>query len=134
MSAANWIACHAVRHMHEFGTTREQLAAGRARRPRSHAALNPAAVYRDPLTLDDYLNARMVSWPFGLYDCDAPCDGSTAVIVSRADAARDLPAPAGPHRRRRHRDALAPELGPVGGPDDDGVARRRARSSGRGPI
>jgi acetyl-CoA acetyltransferase/uncharacterized OB-fold protein len=90
MSAANWLAFHAVRHMHEFGTTREQLGqialAGRA-----HAALNPAAVYRDPMTLDDYLAARMVTWPFGLYDCDVPVDGSTAVIVSHADAASDLP-------------------------------------------
>ena len=93
MSAANWIACHAVRHMHEYGTTREQLAAV-ALAGRKHAALNPDAVYREPLTLADYLGARMVSWPFGLYDCDAPCDGSTAVIVSSADVARDLPHPA----------------------------------------
>jgi acetyl-CoA acetyltransferase/uncharacterized OB-fold protein len=93
MSAANWIACMAVRHMHEFGTTREQLGAI-ALTARRHAALNPAAIYRDPMTLDDYLAARMVSWPFGLFDCDAPCDGSTAVVVSTADAARDLPKPA----------------------------------------
>jgi acetyl-CoA acetyltransferase/uncharacterized OB-fold protein len=90
MSAANWIACMAVRHMHEFGTTREQLGAI-ALTARAHAALNPAAIYRDPMTLEDYLAARMVSWPFGLFDCDAPCDGSTAVIVSHAAAARDLP-------------------------------------------
>src|SRR4030095_17233851 len=65
--------------------------------PRSgarHAPSNPDGVFREPLTLDDYLRARMVSWPFGLYDCDAPCDGSTAVIVSSADVARDLPKPA----------------------------------------
>jgi len=90
MSAANWLALHAVRHMHEFGTTREQLAQI-ALTARAHAALNPAAVYRDPMTLDDYLKARMVTWPFGLYDCDVPVDGSTAVIVSSADVARDLP-------------------------------------------
>src|SRR5207249_655140 len=41
-----------------------------------------------------YLRARMVTWPFGLYDCDVPVDGSTAVVVSAADAARDLPHPA----------------------------------------
>jgi len=93
MSAANWIACHAVRHMHEYGTTREQLATV-ALAGRKHAALNPDAVYREPLTLEQYLAARLVSWPFGLYDCDAPCDGSTAVVVSRADVARDLPHPA----------------------------------------
>jgi acetyl-CoA acetyltransferase/uncharacterized OB-fold protein len=93
MSAANWIACHAVRHMHEYGTTREHLAAV-ALAGRAHAAHNPDAVYREPLTLDAYLDARLVSWPFGLYDCDAPCDGSTAVIVSAAEVARDLPRPA----------------------------------------
>src|SRR5215475_10960431 len=89
MSAANWLACYARRHMHEYGTTREQLAAI-ALAGRKHAALNPAAIYREPMTLDDYLAARMVSDPFGLYDCDAPCDGSTAVIVSHADVVRDL--------------------------------------------
>jgi acetyl-CoA acetyltransferase/uncharacterized OB-fold protein len=93
MSAANWIACMAVRHMHEFGTTREQLGAI-ALTARRHAQLNPASIYRDPMTMEDYLGARMVTWPFGLYDCDAPCDGSTAVIVSSADVARDLPKPA----------------------------------------
>ncbi len=90
MSAANWLACHARRHMHEYGTTREHLAAV-ALAGRRHAAFNPAAIYREPMTLDDYLSARMVSHPFGLYDCDAPCDGSTAVIVSHGDVARDLP-------------------------------------------
>jgi acetyl-CoA acetyltransferase/uncharacterized OB-fold protein len=93
MSAANWLALHAVRHMHEFGTRREHLAEI-ALTARAHAALNPAAIYRDPLTLEDYLNARMVTWPFGLYDCDVPVDGSTAVVVSPAAAARDLPRPA----------------------------------------
>src|SRR5213594_3897683 len=93
MSAANWLALHAVRHMHEFGTRREHLGEI-ALTARAHAALNPAAVYREPLTMEDYLRARLVTWPFGLYDCDVPVDGSTAVIVSSADVARDLPSPA----------------------------------------
>ncbi len=84
-SAANWIAMMAQRHFHEFGTTREQLAQI-ALNGRRNAALNPKAVYRDPMSLDDYLSVRMVSSPLCLYDCDAPADGSTAVIVSRADA------------------------------------------------
>jgi acetyl-CoA acetyltransferase len=90
MSAGNWLALYARRHMHEYGTTREHLGliAITARR---HAAFNPKAIYREPMTMADYLGARMVSDPFGLYDCDAPCDGSTAVIVSSTDAARDLP-------------------------------------------
>jgi acetyl-CoA acetyltransferase/uncharacterized OB-fold protein len=93
MSAANWLAFHAVRHMHEYGTKREHLGEV-ALTARAHAALNPAAVYREPLTMEQYLGARMVTWPFGLYDCDVPVDGSTAVIVSAADTARDLPRPA----------------------------------------
>ena len=88
-SAANWIAMMAQRHFHEFGTTREQLAQI-ALNARKNAALNPNAIYRDPMTLDDYLSARMISEPFCLFDCDVPCDGATAVIVSHVDAAKDL--------------------------------------------
>lgn len=80
-SAANWIALNAQRHFHEFGTTREQLAMV-ALNARRNAADNPMAVFRDPLTLDDYFGARMISTPFCLFDCDVPVDGSTAVIVS----------------------------------------------------
>src|SRR4051794_1744254 len=91
-SAANWIAMMAMRHFHEYGTTREQLGqiAVNARR---NAALNPKAIYTEPMTLDDYLGVRMVSAPLCLYDCDVPSDGSTAVIVSSADAAPDLRKP-----------------------------------------
>jgi len=91
-SAANWIGMMAMRHMHEFGTTREQL----GQIPltaRRNAALNPRAIYTEPMTLDDYLEARMISEPLCLYDCDVPADGSTAVVVSRADAAADLRRP-----------------------------------------
>lgn len=91
-SAANWIAMMAQRHFHEFGTTREQLAQI-ALNDRRNAARNPKAIYREPMTLDDYLGVRMVSTPLCLYDCDVPADGSTAVIVSRADAAADLRRP-----------------------------------------
>lgn len=89
-SAANWIACYARRHMHEYGTTREQLGAI-AVNARTNAAANPAAIYTDPMTMDDYLSVRMISDPFCLYDCDVPCDGSTAVVVSHRDHAADVP-------------------------------------------
>jgi acetyl-CoA acetyltransferase len=91
-SAAIWIAMFAQKHFHDFGTTREQLGwiAVNARR---NAALNPKAIYRDPMSLDDYLAARIITTPFCLYDCDVPCDGATAVIVSRYDRARDLRKP-----------------------------------------
>ena len=61
---------------------------------RGTPALNPNAIYREPMTMDDYLSARPITSPFGLYDCDVPCDGSIAVIVSDASVADDLPHPA----------------------------------------
>jgi acetyl-CoA acetyltransferase len=88
-SAAVWIAMMAERHFHEYGTTKEQLGQI-ALNARRNAALNPNAVYRDPMSLEDYLGIRMISSPLSLYDCDVPCDGATAVIVSRADVAGDL--------------------------------------------
>jgi len=88
-SAAVWIAMMAKRHFHEFGTTREQLGqiAINARR---NAAGNPNAIFDEPMSLEDYLGVRMVSEPFCLYDCDIPVDGSTAIVVSHVDHARDL--------------------------------------------
>lgn len=80
-SAANWLALYAQRHFHEFGTTHEQMAQI-ALNGRRNAGRNPKAVFRDPLTLEDYLASRMVSSPFRLYDCDVPVDGSTALVVS----------------------------------------------------
>ncbi|HJO24428.1 MAG: thiolase family protein [Myxococcota bacterium] len=91
-SAANWIAMYAQRHFHEFGTTREQLAQI-ALNARRNAEVNPNAIYREPMTLDDYLAARLISTPFCLYDCDVPVDGATAMIVSHVDAARDCRKP-----------------------------------------
>ncbi len=88
-SAANWLACHASTHMTRYGITREQLGAV-AINQRRNAALNPKAIYRDPITMDDYLSARLVSTPFSILDCDVPCDGTTAIIVSRLDAARGM--------------------------------------------
>jgi acetyl-CoA acetyltransferase len=91
-SAANWIGMMAMRHFHEFGTTREQLAQIPLN-ARRNAVLNPHAIYTEPMTLEDYLGVRMISEPLCLYDCDVPADGSTAVIVSRADAAPGLRRP-----------------------------------------
>jgi acetyl-CoA acetyltransferase len=58
---------------------------------RAGAACNPEALYREPFTLDDYYAARMITTPFGLYDCDVPCDASIAVVVSDSSVAADLP-------------------------------------------
>ncbi len=88
-SAANNLAMSASNHFHRYGTTRETLG-WVALNQRANAAVNPNAIYREPLTMDDYLSARLISTPFGLYDCDVPADASIAVIVSAVDAARDL--------------------------------------------
>ena len=93
VSAANWLAMVAQRRMHEFGLTREQLGAIPINN-RANAALNPKAIYTDPMSMDDYLAARMITTPLCLYDCDAPCDGSTVVIVSHRDFAGDIDHPA----------------------------------------
>jgi acetyl-CoA acetyltransferase len=92
LSAAHPLALVAMRHMYEYGTTREQLGAI-AVNGRRNAMLNPQALYRDPMSLEDYLAARMITEPLCLYDCDAPIDGATVVIVSRFDAARTLRKP-----------------------------------------
>ena len=83
MSAANWIGMNANQYLHRYGATRELLGLI-ALNGRANAARNPVAIYRDPMTMDDYLSARPITSPFGLYDCDVPCDGSIAVIVSDA--------------------------------------------------
>jgi acetyl-CoA acetyltransferase len=90
VSAANWVGTFAQRYMYEYGLTREQLGQIPLNQ-RRHAALYDQAIFRDPLTMDDYLGARLVSYPLGLYDCDIPCDGSCSVIVSRADRAGEHP-------------------------------------------
>lgn len=86
------VAPYATRYMHDYGVRREQLAWIPIVQ-RAHAALNRDAVYRGPLTLDDYLASRMISTPICLFDCDVPADGSTAIVVSAAETARDLRAP-----------------------------------------
>ena len=102
VSAVNWLAQVADRRVHEFGLTREQLGQI-ALNGRRNAAPNPAAVYRDPMGLDDYLAARMISTPLCLFDCDAPADGSTAFVVSHRDYAPDAPRAGLSRRRRRAR-------------------------------
>ena len=89
LTAINWIALYAQRHVHLYGTTREQMGQV-AVNGRRNAMVNPRALFRDPLSLDDYLAARMISTPLCLFDCDAPTDASTAFVLSNAEAAPDL--------------------------------------------
>ena len=121
-SAVNWLAMHCRRHMYLYGTTKEQLG-WLAVNSRRNAALNPAAVYKEPITLDDYLAARPISDPLSLLDCDVPVDGSIAVVVSASDRAGDGPNPpvrveaigGSPWRGR---------LGPAARLPEDGLGRR----------
>ncbi|HEY3694599.1 thiolase family protein [Phenylobacterium sp.] len=88
-SPTNWFAQHAAAHFAKYGTTREQLGQI-ALNGRRNALLNPVALMKTPLTMDEYLSARMISTPFCLLDCDQAADGSVAVILSHRDAAKDL--------------------------------------------
>ncbi len=85
-------AMHAARHMHEFGTTPAQLAEI-AVGVREFATLNPNAIYRDPITVDDVLNSRMIADPLHLLDCCAITDGGGAIIMTTAERAADLRQP-----------------------------------------
>lgn len=93
--AGDAVVEHAVvasRHMHEYGTTREHLGAV-AISFREHALRNPEAVMKKPLTLDDYLSARMIAEPYGLFDCSLVSDGAGATVVTTLDRARHLRRP-----------------------------------------
>jgi acetyl-CoA acetyltransferase len=89
---ASGYAMAAARHMHEFGTTREQLAEI-AVAARQWAQLNPVAFLQDDLTVDDVLSSRMVSTPLTVRDCCLVTDGGGAVIVTSAERARTLRKP-----------------------------------------
>lgn len=88
-SAANWTAQYAMRHVKRFGLTREQLAQI-ALTDRANAVLNPRALVRKPLSMDEYMSARMISTPLCLYDCDRFTDASTVLIVSAGSAVDEV--------------------------------------------
>ena len=82
----------ASRYLHEYGETRD-LFGYIAVNDRSNAALNPAAVMRHPITMEDYLEARMVRWPLCMLDMDVPIDGADAFIITTTERARDMALP-----------------------------------------
>jgi acetyl-CoA acetyltransferase len=85
-------AMAARRHMHEFGTTPEQLAEI-AVGVREYAGLNPDAMYRDPITVDDVVNGRLIADPLHKLDCCVISDGGGALIITTEERARDLRQP-----------------------------------------
>jgi acetyl-CoA acetyltransferase len=83
-------AAWAMRYLHDYGYGREHL--GRiAINSRTNAANNPNAVFRDPLSMEDYLEGRMVREPLCVYDMDVPIDGADAFVLTTTERARDLP-------------------------------------------
>ena len=91
---ASAYAMAASRHMHEYGTTREQMAAV-AVAAREWALLNPAAWEKKPLTIADVLNARPISDPFTVRDICLVTDGGGAIVLVKADRAKKHEAEAG---------------------------------------
>ena len=89
LSAGNIYALYAQAYFAKYGATSAQLGAI-AVNGRNMAALNPNAIYREKITLDDYLASRFISTPLRLYDCDTHIDGSTAILLSHRDTARDM--------------------------------------------
>jgi acetyl-CoA acetyltransferase len=83
-------ALAASRYLHQFGATREHLAEV-AVAARGWAGLNPEAFMREPLTIEEVLAARMISDPLGKLDCCLVTDGAGAVVLTRADRAKDGP-------------------------------------------
>ena len=87
--AVSAYAMAAARHMHQYGTTREQLAEV-AVAARKWALMNPKAWEKEPLTIEQVLNARMVSYPFTVRDCCLVADGGGAIIITSAARAKSL--------------------------------------------
>jgi acetyl-CoA acetyltransferase len=81
-------ALPARRHMEVFGTTEEQFGT-HVITQRYHASMNEDAIFRDPLTMDDYLSSRYIAKPVHLLDCDYPVDSASAVIFTAGDRAHD---------------------------------------------
>jgi len=82
-----WYALNATRYMHDYGLTREELAAI-AVKNRGHAALNPLAQLRTPITVEDVISARPIVKPLGLLDVPPRSDGAVAIVVASPDFAR----------------------------------------------
>lgn len=85
-----WYALIARRHMHEYGTTAEQLGCV-AVAMRKHAQLNDNAIMRGkPMTIEDYMLSPMITAPYRLFDCCVETDGAAAMVITTAERARDL--------------------------------------------
>ena len=127
-ATANMYAMCATRHMHEYGTTSEQLAWIKVAASH-HAQHNPHAMLRDVVTVEDVVNSPMVATPLHRLDCCVISDGGGALIVTKPEIAKSLKRPLvkvigvgevaeAPDGRRRRPDLFRRRAGP---------ARRRGR-------
>ncbi|MBV1915814.1 MAG: hypothetical protein KUG72_10540 [Pseudomonadales bacterium] len=91
-SAAQMFSHTFMRHMYEYGTTPEQIAMVKVVHS-EHASNNPKAYYNQRVSVDDVLNSRMIVKPCHLLDCCVETDNATAIIVTRADRAKDCKNP-----------------------------------------
>ncbi|MBM4761832.1 thiolase [Bacillus sp. B15-48] len=89
-SVPSLYALIAKAHMNQYGTTAEQFAAISVA-CRKHASLNPTAQMREPITIEDVVNSRMIADPLHLLDCSLISDGGSAVILTSAERAKDFP-------------------------------------------
>ncbi|MCH2170801.1 acetyl-CoA acetyltransferase [Myxococcota bacterium] len=85
---AGWFSLCAARYFETYDAGREDLAKI-AVKNHHNGTLAPKSMLKREISVDDVLNARIISWPFGLYDCAAQSDGAAAVVLSRADLAKD---------------------------------------------
>jgi acetyl-CoA acetyltransferase len=88
----SWYAMDAARYMHEFGVTRRELATV-AVKSRSHAALNPLAQFRKPITVDEVVAQRPIVEPLGLYEVPPMSDGAACLVLAREEVAKSLGRP-----------------------------------------
>ena len=79
-----------LRYMKQYGMTHEQLAMV-AVVQREWAGLNPRASFRDPITVQDVMNSRLIAYPFHLFECCLVTDGGGALILTSAERAKDFP-------------------------------------------
>lgn len=126
-------AMAARRHMTLYGTRPEHFGAV-AVAARAWAALNPRAVFRGPLTLEDYLRGRPITEPFRLHDCAVPVDGGIAVIVSAGDAAVNLAQPPVHILGLGQGHAAALDQRGVEGGDHPGIRQAKATAFGMAKV
>ncbi|MFJ4048929.1 MULTISPECIES: thiolase C-terminal domain-containing protein [Pseudomonas] len=133
-SIPGFYAMIAQRHMHEYGTTREQMASV-AVHTRSNALLHPNAQMKSPLTLEQVLQAKPIADPLGMFDCCLISDAGGAFVVTSAERARDLKARPvylqgiGEHHTHEHL-MCAPSLTRFGASES---GRRAYQMAGLGP-